>query len=127
MCSRIFLNKPKRFEVFQNFKNKIGTFPLNLKTLKQNQNVMVCSRIFKNKSGTFPFDLKTLEQNQNVLMCSRVFLNSFSSRFSYNLYWPFLGLCYTLTASSDILRDLFKPLTASKTSQCLYRHSHGLY
>ncbi len=33
----------------------------------------------------------------------------------------------TLTASIDILRDLFKPLTASKTSQGLYRHSHGLY
>ena len=30
-------------------------------------------------------------------------------------------------ASIDILRDLFKPLTASKTSQGLYRHSHGLY
>jgi hypothetical protein len=33
--------------------------------------------------------------------------------FSYNLYWPFLGLCHTLTASTDILRDPFKPLTAS--------------
>jgi hypothetical protein len=25
-------------------------------------------------------------------------LNSFSYRFSYNLYWHFFGLCYTLTA-----------------------------
>ena len=60
-------------------------------------------------------------------MCSRIFYNRFSDRFSYNLYWHFLGLCYTLTVSIDILRDLFKPLTASKTSQDLYRHSHGLY
>jgi hypothetical protein len=44
--------------VFQNFENKSGTFPLNLKTLKQNQNVLMCSRIFENKSGTFPFNLK---------------------------------------------------------------------
>jgi hypothetical protein len=30
------------------------------------------------------------------------------------LYWHFLDLCYTLTASIDILRDIFEP-------------SHGLY
>jgi hypothetical protein len=58
MCPEYFLNKPKRFGVFQNFLNKIGTFPFNLKTLKQNQNILLCSRIFKNKSGTFPFNTK---------------------------------------------------------------------
>jgi hypothetical protein len=47
-------------------------------------------------------------------MCSRVFLAVFP------------GLCYTLTASTDILRDLFKPLTASKTSQGLYPLSRPL-
>jgi hypothetical protein len=103
MCPEYFFNKPKRFGVFQNFLNKIGTFPFNLKTLKQNQNVLLGSR------------------------GSRVFKTVFSYRFSHNLYWPFLGLCYILTASTDILRDLFKPLTASKTSQGFYRHSHGPY
>jgi hypothetical protein len=48
--SKSFESKPKRFDVFQNFKNKIGTFPFNLKTSEQNQNVLMCSRIFKNKS-----------------------------------------------------------------------------
>ncbi len=32
--SRLFETKPKRFDVFQNFKNKSGTFPFHLKTLK---------------------------------------------------------------------------------------------
>ncbi len=46
------------------------------------------------------------------------------------LLQPLLALSWPLLhshASIDILRDLFKPLTASKTSQGLYRHSHGLY
>jgi hypothetical protein len=40
---------------------------------------------------------------------------------------PLTASTDTLMASIDILRDLFKPLTASKTSQGLYRHSHGLF
>jgi hypothetical protein len=45
-----------------------------------------------------------------------VFQN-FSYRFSYNLHWHFLRLS---RPQFDILRDLFEPLTASKTSQGLY-------
>jgi hypothetical protein len=75
----------------------------------------MCSRIFKNKSGTFSFNLKNLEQNQNkCFVCSRVFSSVFP------------GLCYTLTASTDILRDIFRPLTASNTSQGLYPLSRPL-
>jgi hypothetical protein len=56
-------------------------------------------------------------------------------------YWHFLDLCYTLTASIDILRDLFEPFygpyTLSRPLQHYYSffghfydrygHSHGLY
>jgi hypothetical protein len=59
---------------------------------------------------------KNFGTKQNVLMCSRIFKNSFCYRFADNLYWHFLGLCYTLTASIDILRDLFKPLKHLKAS-----------
>jgi hypothetical protein len=70
--------------------------------------MLMCSRIFSNKSVTYPFNLKTLKQNQNLLIYSAIFKTNFSYRFSYNLYWHFLDLCYTLMASSDILMDLFK-------------------
>jgi hypothetical protein len=53
-------------------------------------------------------------------MWSRIFFNSFSYTGSLTTFTcTFLasfGLCYTLTASIDILRDLFKPLKHLKAS-----------
>jgi hypothetical protein len=45
------------------FKIEIGTFLCRLEHLNQNQNILMCSRIFLNQSG---INLKTLKQNQNV-------------------------------------------------------------
>jgi hypothetical protein len=59
MCTRTFLIE-------------IGTFLCSLKTLKQIENVLMCSKIFKT-SRTFPFNQKILEQNQNVLICSEFY------------------------------------------------------
>jgi hypothetical protein len=66
VCSKIFFIK------------KV-TFLFIPKTLKRNQNVLLCSRIFK---GTLPCIPRTLKQNKNVLECSRTWKQniSFSSK-----------------------------------------------
>jgi hypothetical protein len=50
MLSKNSESKPKHFDVFQNFLKQSGT---NLKTMKQNQNVLMCSLIFETKAELF--------------------------------------------------------------------------
>ncbi len=74
--------------------------------LKQKQNFSIVSKNF----GTKP---KRFDVVQNLL---KQFILQGSLTTSTGTFLASFGLCYTLTASIDILRDLFKPLKHLKAS-----------
>ncbi len=76
---------------------------------------------FENKSRTFPFNLKTLKQNQTFWCVPEFFITVFpTGTFLTSATLLRARLQFTFSGTS------LGPLTASKTSQGLYQHSHGL-